>query len=339
MKRAKKIAAILLTACVGAAALAGCGKIDPDAVAVDINDGEDSISLGYANFVAKYTQAAYDLNYGSYMGTDMWEQDLYGTGNTLEEDVKSDVMDGLKQQYLLRLHAGEYGISLTDEETAAIKEAADQFMKDNTETAVDQMGATSEYVRKMLTDQLYAERVSEAIRAQAQVTVTEDEARMRTFTYAYFSTKDTTDDEGNTKALTDEEKQNLKDMAQLLTEDNNFNLGADSTGATVDTYSYNQGDDGMAEEVLSAADALSEGQISSVIEVEDEGYYVLRLDSAYDEEKTQEKMESLEEERKAEYLEDLLSQWEEEISWKINEDQWKKVVFDVPFAAKGTTES
>lgn len=128
-------------------------------------------------------------------------------------------------------------------------------------------------------------------------------------------------------------------MAQLLTEGQNFNLGAESSGATVETYSYNQGDTGMAEDVLKAADALTEGQISSVIEVEDEGYYVLRLDSAFDQEKTQEKKESLMEEKKTKYLEDVLEQWKQDFSWEVDDKQWAKVVYDVPFAAKGSTQS
>lgn len=337
MRKWKKTAALFLAA--GMAALAGCGQIDRDATAVTINGGEDTISLGYVNFVAKYTQASYDLGYGSYLGTDMWEQDFYGTGNTMEEDVKSDLMDSLEEEYLLKAHAGDYGISLTEEETAAIEEAADQFMKDNTEDAVDQLGAASEYVKTMLEYQIYANKVGEAIRSQAQVTVSDEEARVRTFTYAYFSTQDTTDEEGNVTALTDEEKAERKEMAQILTEGNNFMLGADTSGAEVETYSYSQSDTGMAEEVLQAADALSEGQVSSVIEVEDEGYYVVRLDSANDQEKTEENREKLLEEKKTRYLQDVIDQWKEDFSWEVDEKQWGKVTFDIPFAAKGSTQS
>ena len=336
MKRGKKLAAVLLTAVLAAGTFAGCG-IDPDAVAVTIGGGEDTLSLGYVNFVAKYTQAAYDLTYRSYMGDDMWSQDLNGTGNTFEEDVKSDVMDSLQEEYLLMQHAGDYGIELTEEETAAIQEAADQFMADNDEDAMDQMGATSEYVRTMLTYQTYANRVSEAIRAQAQPTVTEEEARMRTFTYAYFDTTSTTDEDGTSRDMTDEEKQEQREMAELLTDPSNFNLGASSSGATVNTYSYNAGDTGMDEAILSAADALNEGEVSSVIETDD-GYYVIRLDSANDVEQTQTKLEELQNEQRDEYLQQVLDGWKEDTPWEVDESQWAKVVFDVPFSEKGTEE-
>mgnify|MGYP007042905119 CR=1 FL=1 len=46
----------------------GCGRIDADAAAVTVADGEDTVTLGYANFVAKYTQAVYETTYGSSRG-------------------------------------------------------------------------------------------------------------------------------------------------------------------------------------------------------------------------------------------------------------------------------
>ena len=74
------------------------------------------------------------------------EPGLYGNGNTFEEDVKSDVMDSLQEQYLLVHHASDYGVELTEEEKSAIETAASQFLADNTEKAIEQMGATQEYV-------------------------------------------------------------------------------------------------------------------------------------------------------------------------------------------------
>ena len=117
MRRGKKIAAAL-TAVLALGMFSGCGQIDADAVAVTVAEGEDTVTLGYANFVAKYTQAVYETTYGSSLGEDMWNQDLYGNGNTFEEDVKNDVMDSLQEQYLLVNHASDYGVELTEEDTA-----------------------------------------------------------------------------------------------------------------------------------------------------------------------------------------------------------------------------
>ena len=88
-----------------------------------------------------------------------------------------------------------------------MRTAASQFLADNTEKAIEQMGATQEYVEQMLTWQTISGRVSEAIRQQAQPTATEEDARMRTFTYVFFNTASITDDNGETRAMTDEEKE------------------------------------------------------------------------------------------------------------------------------------
>lgn len=83
--------------------------------------------------------------------------------------------------------------------------------------------------------------------------------------------------------------------------------------------------------VIAAADALSEGQISSVVDVGNDGYYVIRLDSAYDEEATQKAMTTLEEKKRSDYLESVLKGWKKEITWTTDKKQWKKVQFDTFF--------
>ena len=113
MRSGKRIAAAALAVALAVGMFSGCGRIDADAAAVTVADGEDTVTLGYANFVAKYTQAVYETTYGSSLGEDMWSRDLYGNGNTFEEDVKSDVMDSLQEQYLLVHHASDYGVELT----------------------------------------------------------------------------------------------------------------------------------------------------------------------------------------------------------------------------------
>ena len=108
----------------------------------------------------------------------------------------------------------------------------------------------------------------------------------------------------------------------------------------MDTYSYHPGDEDetMVPEGIEAADALSEGQVSPVIAVEDQGFYVIRLDSDYDQEASAEKLESLQEEQRDDYLQTTLDGWKEETSWKVNDSQWAKVTFDVPFTAAGAEE-
>ena len=112
--REKKMAASLLCGVMAASLLAGCGEVDKSAVVATFDDTE--VSLGVANFAARLQQASYDDFYAAYFGNSVWDSDLYGDGTTMEDEVKSGVLDSLFESYTLRAHAGEYGIEITDEE-------------------------------------------------------------------------------------------------------------------------------------------------------------------------------------------------------------------------------
>ena len=90
----------------------------------------DEVTLGFANFMARYQQAQYDTNYISWFGSDMWSQDLYGTGNTFEDDVKDGIMDNLETYLLLYHHMSDYGVEFTEDDETAVDETAAQFIRD-----------------------------------------------------------------------------------------------------------------------------------------------------------------------------------------------------------------
>ncbi|MEI3524773.1 MAG: hypothetical protein V8Q27_00545 [Eubacteriales bacterium] len=55
------------------------------------------------------------------------------TAETLEDALKSNVLEILAEIHLLCAHADEYGVTLTEEEQEAIREPAANFMKTNTQ--------------------------------------------------------------------------------------------------------------------------------------------------------------------------------------------------------------
>jgi parvulin-like peptidyl-prolyl isomerase len=326
MMKRKLLGTLLAGAMTCSLLLSGCGKLNADAVLVTINGGEETISLGYGNFVARYTQSLYDSAYGSYYGTSLWtmEED----DGTFEDSVKENLLESMEEEYLLNLHAQEYDVALTEDEEAAIAEAVQEFLSDNPEETLEAMSATEEIVTKYLTQVTIAQRVEDAIKESADVNITEEEAAQRTFTYAYFNSVSYTDSDGNTLYYTDDEKETLLAEAEALTDSEDLETDAGLLGATVNTHSYGGDDeDTMDQAVLDAADALDEGEISSVVTVDGDGYYVVRLDSAFDEEATAEKMETMETEQRSDYLTSVLDGWKEDTDWQVDEKQWAKVRF------------
>lgn len=149
-------------------ALTGCKIKNYDSNVVDINNGEDGIKLGYVNFVFKYTQAGYDINYGSTYGTKLWTDDMTGTGQPFSEEVKNNVVETLEKQYIIKKHADELGVKITEDDKTKIDEATKKFLSENTSSTLNAMGADEEVVRQMLTDMTYVSKVEKALEARGK---------------------------------------------------------------------------------------------------------------------------------------------------------------------------
>jgi len=311
----------------------GCGQMNPDDTLVTINTGDgtkDTISLGYGNFAARYQQAMYDQYLLAYYGESMWTTDMTGSGSTMQEETKSSVLDEIEEQYLCKLHAADYGIELTEEQTTAIADAAAQFISDNPEDTIEIMGATEEYVKQYLEYRTYYKLVSDAAKEQLDAEIADEDCWMRTFTYTFFDLSGTTDESGVLVPPTDEEIAEMKEQADELAASDDYDAEVEELGLTASTYSYLKGeeeDDTMDMAIIEAAEALSEGETSAVIEIEDVGYYVIRLDADHDEDASLTKRESLQSEK----FDALMDTWKGEIVWTVDEKAWAKVEFDELF--------
>ncbi len=322
----------------------GCGKLNPDATLVTINTGDgtkDTISLGYGNFVARYQQSMYDQFLLSYYGEGMWTTDMSGTGSTLQDDTKDGVIDDMESQYLAKSHAADYGVELSEEQNTAIAEAAAKFISDNPAETIEVMGATEDYVKQYLEYRTYYTLVSEAAKDASDADIKDEDCWMRSFSYVLFDTTGSTDEEGNLVEYTDEEISDMKAQASQLSTSEDFDATVEELGLTAQTYSYLKGeeeDDTMDFSIIEAAESLSEGDVSDVIEVEGTGFYVIRLDSDHDEDASQTKRESLQ----SEAFDALMETWKAEITWTVNEKAWDKVEFNSLFKAiekEETTET
>lgn len=327
MKLKRLTACMLAGAMTLSVALTGCGStINGDAVGATL-DGKE-ISLGLMNFMARYQQALGDVSYLAYFGTGMWKQEL-SEGTTMEDSTKESVAESIETMYLLEEHMADYNVEITGEELAAMEEATRQFMADNSKKAIKQLGATEEYVKEMLRLNTIQHKMQQAIFDAADVEVTDEEAAQRTFSYFRVSTTTTQDSDGNSVDMTDEEKEALAfDMKGIATAaKKDFEGTAEKNEYTISTYSYGADEEYMDEAVITAADALKEGEISKLITTDDY-YYVLRLDSEYDEEKTADKKESLIQQKKTEEYTTICDNYKKAATFEVNEKEWAKVKFD-----------
>ncbi len=349
----KKVAAALLAAVMISSSAAGCGsKIDANAAAATL-DGKE-ISMGVANFIAQYQAVQMDSYFLSYYGEDMWSSDS-GEGTTMTESVKEDVMENLQVLYLLDAHASDYDVALTDEEKEAITQAAAKFLEDNTQEALDTMGATQETVEEMLRLNTIQSKMHAAITEQIDTKVTAKESAQKTFSYVRFEKKDesdtSADDEesentGTDDADTDSEPVEAKDSKEEAEEFldealKDMDQAVQAGGYTVLSCSFGAGD--LKEEdntttldvaVLEAADKLKNKEVADSVIETDDAYFVIHMDDTNDKEAAKTKKESILSKRRTEKYDEVLESYKKDCEWKVNESEWKKVNFDELYTVK-----
>ena len=129
-KIAKALVVVGLVASM-AIGMVGCGSKPVDGSQVVATVGEKEMTLGEANFLLRYQQVQTETYYESMLGEGIYEMDLYGTGSTYGADFKADVMRQMQEYYVIEEKAADYGVALTEEDTAAIAEAAKAFVEAN----------------------------------------------------------------------------------------------------------------------------------------------------------------------------------------------------------------
>lgn len=163
MKMKKKMLCLGMILVLGMMILSGCKIRNYSSKLIDINNGEDGITLGYANFVFKYNQARYDTQYGDSYGAKLWTEDMTGTGQTFADQVKDNIVETLETQYVIKKHADEYNVEITDEDKTKIDDTTKKFMEENSSSALNAMGADEDVVKQMLTDMVYVSKMEKAM--------------------------------------------------------------------------------------------------------------------------------------------------------------------------------
>lgn len=304
----------------------GCGSKPLDGSQKVATVGEKEMTLGEANFLLRFQQVQTESYYESMLGTGIYDKDLYGNGTTYGESFKNDVMESMQEYYILEAKAADYGVELTEEETAKISETAAAFLKANEDMTKEQMTADQKTVERVLTLMTLGKKVTAAIYAEADVTVSDEEAAQRGFSYVAIP-KGSGDE-----ALSDKEIQESKDKLAAMEEQikGGDTIDAAAVEAGLTAYPGSYGKDysaGYDAKVIEALDALKEGEVSDVIET-DAQLYLVQLTKELDEEATAKRKDDLTSQQQMEYYNELMASWKDEYVLTVDEKVWDQVVFD-----------
>ena len=324
----KRFMVLVLAGVMALASFTGCGKMEDNEVVATV-DGDD-ISAGLANFYARMTQAQYETWYAGYMGDNMWASEAE-EGKSYQDSVKDQIMEDLQNMYLMEDHMKDYDITISEQEEASIKEAARAFDEANGLEEKGKVSGSSDNVERLLTLMTIRQRVGDAIRETADTEVSDEEAAQKAMTYVTFSFN-TTDEEGNSTPMTDEERKDLKkeaeDFAKGAKKAEDFAAYAaekgyeakDTTFDVEETFS-------IPAELAKAADKLEEGDVTDVIE-NDNGLYVAKVTSLFDEEATETEKQNIISQRKQEKYEETIEAWRNDAEITVVEKVWKKIDFN-----------
>ena len=328
MMKACMKALVVAGLCVSMAfGMVGCGSEPMDGSQVVATVGEKEMTLGEANFLLRYQQVQTESYYESLLGiTSLYEQDLYGRGTSYGYEFKNEVMGQLQEYYVVEEKAADYGVVLTEEEKASITEAAAAFLAANDDYVKEQMTADQATVERVLTLMTIRSKVAAAVKAEADVTVTDEEAAQRGFSYITVSKG--SDD----TALTEEEVQSYKEklaaVAESVKAGNAMDGAAVEQGMTAYAGTYGEGTDVYyAEDMIDALNGIKEGEVTEIIETESE-LYLATVTAELDEEATANRKETLISTAQTEYYNSLLETWMAEYEVTVNENVWEQVVFD-----------
>lgn len=322
----KKLVGLVLAAALAAVSVTGCGKLDNSDVVAEVGDAK--ITAGVANFYARFQQSQYETYYSSFLGNDMWSGEAE-EGKTYEESVKETIINNLESMYVLDMHKADYNIELSEDEKTAIKKAAESFGEANTLEDKELISGDTDTVEEVLRLLTVQEKMREAVTADVNTEVSDEEAAQKSMQYVYFSFNKT-DDDGNTSQMTDDEKKELKNDAEAFQqgakEAEDFSAYATEQGHEASTLTFDSETTSPAAELIKAADALAEGELTDVVEGS-AGYYVAKVTTLLDREATDSKKETIVSERKQTMFNEQIEKWLDEEKVTVHKSVWKKVDF------------
>lgn len=324
----KKVVALAAVTTMAMTALIGCGakSVDNNEVVAVVNDTE--ITAGVANFYIRYQQSAIETAYASMLGADMWSLQLSEESDeTYEESTKANMIEDLQEMYVLMQHMADYNITLTDDEVTAIDAAAAAFVEENSADILAKISGEKENVAEVLKLLAISDKMYDAMVADVSTEVSDDEAAQKKLQYVRFA-KSTTDENGATKEMTEEEIADVKAEAEAFLAEAKSTGSLEALAGVKELKSYPLTFDSKSttidEKVIKAADALGENEYAEVIDT-DAGFYVIQLTSLFDREATDAKKESIVAERQNEKYNLVLEGFVEAAETSVNEDVLAKI--------------
>ena len=151
---------------------------------------------------------------------DPFSQDLFGTGESLGQMAIEQDVEALTHAVLAEQKMEEYGVSITDDDKAAITAAATAFIEANDEETLEEIGATQEIVERYLELQMIQHRMEPEMSKDIDTEVSDEEAAQRRIEYVLFTpvTEEESESELESEEITPAETEQQTESESSLEE-------------------------------------------------------------------------------------------------------------------------
>lgn len=328
-KYVKRIVSVALIAMLVLTSFVGCGKKEAtklDESAILMTVGEEKVTVGLAHFYIRYQQSLMETVFGT--DSTKWQVKLED-GTTREEAIRTAIVEQLQELYIIYGHAKDYDIELEKTELEYIDSLAKEFEKSNSKEAQEKAGATKENAAEYMRLSMMVMKIKGAMKKDIDTNVELEDAKQKRMSYVMYS-KVETDASGNNVELSKDKIAEQKEAAEKFLKDAKANGNLKTYGtekeASVKTVSFDGKTTSIDEKLVAAADKLKENEFAAVVEGK-EAFYVVQLESLYDVEATDTKMETILEERGEARYKELLEKWTEETKIDLDEELLEKISF------------
>ena len=260
------------------------------------------------------------------LGEDVWNFAIED-GKTFSDMAKDELLSEVTKIKIVVQEAAKLNIILENSEKEEVETQVVQYMEKITQEDQKKYGITQDMVRHVLEDNYLADKVYTVTTNEVNTDISDEEAKQIKLQMLMVMTKGE-DKNGNQIALDETQKKTAKQRADAMREKaleaKDFEAFASSnTDASYVDLTLGKGDN---PEIENTAFALKVGEISPVIETT-EGYVILKLISAFDEDATAQKKEQMIEEQRDAIFVAKYKVWSSE--YKITQDAklWSMINF------------
>lgn len=326
-KNSRRFAACLSAVLMTLSAAPAYAKTQPPSSAILMTKNDTIITKGAAAAYLRYTQA---LTYERYtMYYNIYERDIgqfwsakNTGGKTNSELIKDTIKNDLEIIAASVMRAGDYGITISEKEKTGISKAADEFLEQTDNEALEENDITKADVESFLTMELIREKVKAEVVKDTDRKVSTKEKQQCSI--SCFAITESSIGKTNTAEKIEKKLSGSDASAYYKTILTKAGEQSESTGS-FSYYSYandyTSGRSGFPLEVMKKAVSLSDGQYAAV--KADGVWYFIHMISTNDKAATNKREQEIVEERADELFDNTAQKWIDESGIKFDDQMWR----------------